>query len=659
MTLALIGNPNCGKTTLFNLLTGAHSHVGNFPGVTVSAKTGEIRAIPGVSLVDLPGVYSLCPYSADERVSLDFLLNGRPDGIISIVDATCLVRSLYLTLILLELGIPTVVALNMMDDVEKNGGRIDVCALSHMLGVPCVAISAGKGKGIDVLLDTVSKTMSSRTLPSVRDNYGDIISSAVSEIRTLTDPIAQKAGMPCVFCAMSVLASDEYILSRMSFDRKKTDEIVSRTKKLADGDIYSLIAEKRYGYIEKAVAKCSVLPGVSRIRRRSERIDALLTNRYLSLPVFFTVMITVFYLTFDAIGARAQAAASLVLSLITDAADGIMAHFNVHCAVRSLVSDGIFEGVGSVISFLPVILILFFFLSLLEDSGYMARVAFITDGLFRCVGLSGRSFVPMLMGFGCSVPAIIASRTLPSERDRKVTLLLLPYISCSAKIPVYSLFAAAFFARARTFIICELYIIGIFMGVIVSLILKKLYPVDESSSFMLELPDYRLPTLKNVAVLMWEKTKDFICRAFTLILIASVCIWFFSYFDVSFSHAADISDSILYHIGDFISPVFRPLGFGRAELATALVVGLSAKETVVSTLGVLSGGGGIAQLFGNRISAFSFLLFTLLYTPCVAAFAAMRSELGSFLRALGVAFIQCAAAYLVSFLFYNIACILI
>lgn len=659
MTVALIGNPNCGKTTLFNLLTGARSHVGNFPGVTVSAKTGEIRTLHGVSLVDLPGIYSLSPYSADERVSLDFLIDGRPDGIISIVDAVCLVRSLYLTLQLLELGIPTVVALNMMDDVEKNGGKIDVRSLSHMLGVPCVAISACKGRGTDTLLETVHDTLSSHRLPAVRDHYGDIIASAISEIRTITDPFAQKAGMPCVFCAMSALAGDEYILSRMSAERKKIDEIVSRAGTLVGGDLYSHIAEKRYGYIERAVARCAVLPGVSRGKRRSERIDALLTNRYLSLPVFLAVMITVFHLTFDVIGARAQAAVALALSLVTDAVDGIMLYFNVREGVRSLVSDGIFEGVGSVLSFLPVILILFFFLSLLEDSGYMARAAFITDGLFRRAGLSGRSFVPMLMGFGCSVPAIMAGRTLPSDRDRRVTLLLLPYISCSAKIPVYSLFAAAFFARARTFVIFELYIIGIFTGVIASLILKKVYPVDEAASFLLELPDYRLPTLKNVAALLWEKTKDFLCRAFTLILIASAGIWFLRYFDMSFSRAADISDSILYHIGAFISPIFRPLGFGRAEPATALLVGLSAKEAVVSTLGVLSGTGGIAQLFQDRISAFSFLLFTLLYTPCVAAFAAMRSELGSFLRALGAAFMQCAAAYLVSFMFYNLANILI
>ncbi len=660
--IALIGNQNCGKTTLFNRLTGAHRRVGNYPGVTVEAKSGTVRSDGEIEIVDLPGVYSLHPYSEEEKVSREFLLRGKPDGIINIADANCLARGLFLTLQIIDIGIPTVLALNMMDEVKANGGKIDTQALSKMLGVPVVPVSAGKGEGTDELVKVLKRTVTSGAPPTPCDYYGGITGECVGSVRRAVLPYAERAGLPDRFCALAAMEDDRETVSRISLDggvKAGIEREIRSAEKAEKSDIYTLLAREKYNFIEKAVSRCVTLPVESREKRRSERIDKIITDRHLAIPFFLLIILSVFFLTFNVIGGALQDAAEFALGILSSRAGGMLSSLGVNGGLVSLITDGIFGGVGSVLSFLPVILVLFFFLSVLEDSGYMARVAFITDGLFGKIGLSGKSFVPMLMGFGCTVPAVMATRTLPSERDRRVTMMLLPYVSCSAKIPIFAMFASVFFERGKRFLIVELYIIGIVLALCAAVILKKIYPAREESGFLMELPNYRFPSAASVLRLIWEKAKDFISRAFTVILLSSVAVWFLGHFGVGLSTVSDESYSLLYIIGKKISCVFRPIGFDRPELAAALLVGLTAKESVVSTLGILSGVGGISSLFSGKLSAFSFLIFTLLYTPCVAAFSAVKGELHSAGRAFCFAALQCTVAYFVSFLFYNISCLII
>ena len=660
--IALLGNQNCGKTTLFNRLTGAHRHVGNYPGVTVDAKSGTIKSDGEFEIVDLPGIYSLHPYSAEEKVSREFLIREKPDGIINIADANCLARGLFLSLQIIDMGIPTVLALNMMDEVRANGGKIDTDALSGMLGVPVVAISAGKGDGTDELLAALKKAVTHKTLPNPCDYYGGSIGDCVNSVCREIFPYAEKAGLSQRFCAVAALEEDREVISRLCLD-DSAKRAIRREKESAESaeksDIYTLLAREKYSFIEKAVSRCVKLPAESREKRRSEKIDKVLTDRYLAIPLFLLIISAVFFLTFNVIGGRLQDLADCSLEALTCLVRELLFSLGVNDGLTSLITDGIFVGVGSVLSFLPVILVLFFFLSVLEDSGYMARVAFITDGLFGKVGLSGKSFVPLLMGFGCTVPAVMATRTLPSERDRRVTMMLLPYISCSAKIPIYSMFASVFFTRGKWLLMVELYIIGIVLALVAAIVLKRAYPEKEESGFLMELPNYRFPSAASVLRLMWEKAKDFISRAFTVILLSSVVVWVLGHFGVGFSFVSESSHSLLSIIGKKLSVVFIPIGFNRPELVAALLVGLTAKESVISTLGVLAGKGGIASLFSGKLSAFSFLLFTLLYTPCVAAFSAVKGELHSLRHALFFALCQCAVAYFTSFIFYNLSSLLI
>ena len=664
MIFALVGNQNCGKTTLFNALTGSNQHVGNFPGVTVDQKMGEIKDGKSGSVVDLPGIYSLRPYTQEEIVTRDFILNEKPDGIINIIDATNIERNLYLTLQLLELRVPMVLALNMMDEVHANGGTIDVRELSRCLGIPVVPISAAKGEGVSELLDQAVHTARGKTLPKVYDFCApdSPVHRCIHAVVHMIQDHADKAGIPARFAATKLIEGDEGILRQLQLDQNEKELLehcIVQMENERGLDRNAALADMRYSFIESVVEICVVKCHESKEHRRSVRMDKILTGKYTALPVFFGVMFLIFYLTFNLIGQNLSDFLSLGIDKLTMLVDKGLTAFGINPVVHSLIVDGIFAGVGSVLSFLPIIVTLFFFLSILEDTGYMARVAFVMDRLLRKIGLSGRSFVPMLIGFGCTVPAIMATRTVSSDRDRKMTILLTPYMSCSAKIPIYAVFSAAFFPKYAAVVMIGLYVTGILLGILLALVLKNTAFRGQPVPFVMELPNYRMPSARSVGLLLWEKARDFLERAFTVIFLATIIIWFLQTFDAKLNVVTDSADSLLAMVGQFISGIFKPLGFDDWRVATALISGFTAKEAVVSTLGVLLGtnvaalGSVLGSLF-TPLSALSFLVFTLLYTPCVAAVAAIRRELRSFWKMLGVVILQCGVAWLAGMLVYRI-----
>lgn len=669
MIFALAGNQNCGKTTLFNALTGSNQHVGNFPGVTVDQKMGDIKGTKNCSVVDLPGIYSIRPYTQEEIVSRDFILEGKPDGIINIVDATNIERNLYLTLQLLELNLPMVVALNMMDEVRANGGTVDVKKLSESLGVPVIPISAAKNEGVSELSDKMVYVAKNRILPKRIDFCSDgPVHRCIHAVAHVIEDHARNISVPPRFCATKLIeGDDEYFADRLELDKNERELIEHSIVEMEHDtglDRNAALADMRYTFIEKSVTQSVVKCNESREHKRSVKMDKVLTGKYTALPVFFGVMFLVFWLTFNVIGSRLSDLLSLGIGALTNLCDKGLTAYGINPVVHSLIIDGIFAGVGSVLSFLPIIVTLFFFLSILEDTGYMARVAFVMDKLLRKIGLSGRSFVPMLIGFGCSVPAIMSTRTLSSDRDRKMTILLTPYMSCSAKIPIYAVFTAAFFAKYRALVMIGLYVTGIVLGIIVALILKKTAFKGEPVPFVMELPNYRMPSPKSVFLLLWEKARDFLQRAFTVIFLATIIIWFLQSFDTRLNVVDDSADSLLAMVGKFIAPIFTPLGFGDWRAVTALISGFTAKEAVVSTLSVLMNTGTaelgtvLPSIF-TGLSAVSFLVFTLLYTPCVAAVATIKKELGSRAKTVGVVFMQCAVAYLAAFIVYSIGSLIV
>ncbi len=669
MIFALAGNQNCGKTTLFNALTGSNQHVGNFPGVTVDQKMGDIKGTKNCSVVDLPGIYSIRPYTQEEIVSRDFILDGKPDGIINIVDATNIERNLYLTLQLLELNLPMVVALNMMDEVRANGGTVDVKKLSESLGVPVIPISAAKNEGVSELSDKMVYVAKNRILPKRIDFCSDgPVHRCIHAVAHVIEDHARNISVPPRFCATKLIeGDDEYFADRLELDKNERELIEHSIVEMEHDtglDRNAALADMRYTFIEKSVTQSVVKCNESREHKRSVKMDKVLTGKYTALPVFFGVMFLVFWLTFNVIGSRLSDLLSLGIDALTNLCDKGLTAYGINPVVHSLIIDGIFAGVGSVLSFLPIIVTLFFFLSILEDTGYMARVAFVMDKLLRKIGLSGRSFVPMLIGFGCSVPAIMSTRTLSSDRDRKMTILLTPYMSCSAKIPIYAVFTAAFFAKYRALVMIGLYVTGIVLGIIVALILKKTAFKGEPIPFVMELPNYRMPSPKSVFLLLWEKARDFLQRAFTVIFLATIIIWFLQSFDTRLNVVDDSADSLLAMVGKFIAPIFTPLGFGDWRAVTALISGFTAKEAVVSTLSVLMNTGTaelgtvLPSIFSG-LSAVSFLVFTLLYTPCVAAVATIKKELGSRAKTVGVVFMQCAVAYLAAFIVYSIGSLIV
>ena len=657
-------NQNCGKTTLFYALTGSNQHVGNFPGVTVDQKMGEIKDGKSGSVVDLPGIYSLRPYTQEEIVTRDFILNEKPDGIINIIDATNIERNLYLTLQLLELRVPMVLALNMMDEVHANGGTIDVRELSRCLGIPVVPISAAKGEGVSELLDQAVHTARGKTLPKVYDFCApdSPVHRCIHAVVHMIQDHADKAGIPARFAATKLIEGDEGILRQLQLDQNEKELLehcIVQMENERGLDRNAALADMRYSFIESVVEICVVKCHESKEHRRSVRMDKILTGKYTALPVFFGVMFLIFYLTFNLIGQNLSDFLSLGIDKLTMLVDKGLTAYGINPVVHSLIVDGIFAGVGSVLSFLPIIVTLFFFLSILEDTGYMARVAFVMDRLLRKIGLSGRSFVPMLIGFGCTVPAIMATRTVSSDRDRKMTILLTPYMSCSAKIPIYAVFSAAFFPKYAAVVMIGLYVTGILLGILLALVLKNTAFRGQPVPFVMELPNYRMPSARSVGLLLWEKARDFLERAFTVIFLATIIIWFLQTFDAKLNVVTDSADSLLAMVGQFISGIFKPLGFDDWRVATALISGFTAKEAVVSTLGVLLGtnvaalGSVLGSLF-TPLSALSFLVFTLLYTPCVAAVAAIRRELRSFWKMLGVVILQCGVAWLAGMLVYRI-----
>ena len=663
MIFALAGNQNCGKTTLFNALTGSNQHVGNFPGVTVDQKVGEIRGEKGCSVVDLPGIYSLRPYTQEEIVSRDFIINQKPDGIINIVDATNIERNLYLTLQLLELRVPMVLALNMMDEVRANGGTIDVQKMSAALGIPVVPIAAAKGEGVSELLGQALAAARSKTLPRVTDFCADdsAVHRCIHAVVHLIADHADRIGVPARFCATKLIEGGDDLADRLQLDQNEKELLehcVVQMESETGLDRNAALADMRYTFIEGVVAASVVKCRESREHARSVQIDRLLTGRYTAIPAFLAIMLLTFYLTFDVIGQRLSDLLGLGVDALTGAVDRALTAYGINPVVHSLIIDGIFAGVGSVLVFLPIIVTLFFFLSILEDTGYMARVAFVMDKPLRRIGLSGRSIVPMLIGFGCSVPAIMATRTVSSDRDRRMTILLTPYMSCSAKISIYAFFTATFFPAHRALVMISLYLLGILIGILAALVMNRTVFRGKPVPFVMELPNYRLPGLKSVALLLWEKAKDFLQRAFTVIFLATIVIWFLQSFDTRLNVVSDSAQSLLALIGRTIAPVFAPLGFADWRCATSLISGFIAKESVVSTLEILLGGAAIASLFTTR-SAVSFLVFTLLYTPCVAAVATIRRELGSALKTAGVVAMQCAVAWAVALAAYTLGGLLI
>lgn len=667
MIFALIGNQNCGKTTLFNQLTGANQHVGNFPGVTVDQKVGEIKEHKNCSVVDLPGIYSLRPYTSEEIVTRDFLINEKPDAIINIVDATNIERNLYLTLQLLEMQIPMVLALNMMDEVRNNGGSIDVMGMSEKLGIPVVPISAVKAEGISELVEKVIRTAEKKKYPKITDfcEKGPV-HRCIHALSHQVEDHAQNLGISPRFAATKVVENDVEIIKKLNFSRNEFEMMQHSIEEMeADHkmDRNAALADMRYTFIEKVCKNTVKHPKESKEHKRSEKIDKVLTNKYLAIPMFLAIMMLIFYLTFGLIGAWLSDLLSLGIEQITDICDKGLTAYGINPVVHSLIIDGVFAGVGSVLSFLPVIVVLFFFLSILEDSGYMARIAFVMDKLLRKIGLSGRSFVPMLIGFGCTVPAVMATRTLSSDRDRKMTIMLTPFISCSAKIPVYSVFAMAFFKDHAALVMMALYVTGIVVSILVALILKGTVFSGKPVPFVMELPNYRLPSVKSVLQLMWDKAKDFLQRAFTIIFVATIIIWFLQTFDTRLNVVTDSANSLLAVLGRWVAPIFTPLGFGDWRISTSLITGFTAKEAVVSTMSVLCGTSmsNLPQTLGSfftPLSAVSFLVFTLLYTPCVAAIAAIRREMDSALQAVGIVIMQCGIAWLVAFGVYRIGSLL-
>ena len=658
MIFALAGNQNCGKTTLFNQLTGANQHVGNFPGVTVDRKSGEIRGQKDCSVVDLPGIYSLRPYTAEEIVSRDFIINEKPDAIINIVDATNLERNLYLTLQMLSLRVPTVLALNMMDELTGNGGSVDVEKLSQGLGIPVVPICAATGDGVGELISEVVRVAQKRVLPTVYDFCpAGPVHRCIHAVCHQIEDHAQMAGVSTRFAATCLIEGDTLLSDRLQLDQNELELIehsIVQMEVERGLDRNAALADMRYSFIEKLVAQAVVKPRESKEHLRSVKVDKILTGKFTAIPIFLGIMLLIFYLTFNVIGSFLSDVLAMGIDALTTAVDAALTNYGLNPVVHSLLIDGIFEGVGSVLSFLPIIVTLFFFLSILEDTGYMARVAFVMDKLLRKVGLSGKSIVPMLIGFGCSVPAVMATRTLSSERDRTMTILLTPFMSCSAKIPIYAFFTAAFFPHNGALVMIGLYVTGIVVGILAALVLDKAVFRGKPVPFVMELPNYRLPSAKSVALLLWDKAKDFLQRAFTVIFFATIAVWFLQSFDAQLNVVSDSARSLLAMLGRLIAPVFAPLGFGDWRCATALVTGFIAKESVVSTLEILTAGSALTALFTTK-TAVSFLVFTLLYTPCVAAIAAIRREVGSSLRAATIALTQCCVAWLVSFVVFSAA----
>ena len=652
LSFALVGNQNCGKTTLFNQLTGANQHVGNFPGVTVDRKDGQIRGQKDTLITDLPGIYSMSPYSSEELVSRNFVLEGKPKAIINIVDATNIERNLYLTMQLLEMNVPMVVALNMMDELTGNGGTVDVNAMESMLGVPVVPISAAKNQGVDELVRHAVHIARYQETPLRQDfcsveDHGGAVHRALHAVRHLIEDHAERASLPARFAASKLIEGDEKILAKLELDQNEKEmleHIILQMETERGLDRSAAIADMRFDYIEKVCRACVIKPRESREHKRSERIDRILTGKYTAIPMFVLIMGLVFFLTFFLIGPFLQDLLAAGIESLGALTEKAMQAGGVNTAIQSLVLKGIFEGVGSVVSFLPLIVTLFLFLSLLEDSGYIARVAFFMDKLLRKIGLSGRSIVPMLIGFGCTVPAVMSTRTLPSDRDRKMTILLTPFMSCTAKLPIYSFFVAAFFPRNSWLIITGLYLLGIVTGILVALLYKKTLFRGEAVPFVMELPNYRLPSARNVLQLLWEKAKDFLQRAFSVILIATIVVWFLQSFDFRFNFVTDSRESILAAVSGLLVPIFRPVGLGDWRIVTSLISGFMAKESVVSVMELLfSSAEGIGSML-STLTAASLLVFSLLYTPCVAAVASIKRELGS-RWALYVVLWQCGVAW--------------
>lgn len=667
MILALAGNQNCGKTTLFNQLTGSNQHVGNFPGVTVDRKSGEVRGHKNCEVVDLPGIYSIRPYTNEEIVARDFLIDEKPDAIINIADATNIERNLYLTLQMLEMNIPMVLALNMMDEVRNNGGTIDVKGLSERLGIPVLPISAAKNEGIDELISKVIECAEKKKKPKRLDFCHGAVHRCIHAVSHMIEDHAVLADMSPRFAATKLVENDPDINKKLKLNENELEMIehsVSEMEKELDMDRNAALADMRYTFIEEVCRETVVKCRESKEHIRSVKIDNILTNKYLAIPLFLCIMLLIFWITFGSVGAWLSDIFSGLIDFVTSGIDKALTVYGLNPIVHSLIIDGIFAGVGSVLSFLPTIVTLFFCLSILEDSGYMARVAFVMDKLLRKIGLSGRSFVPMLIGFGCSVPAIMATRTLSSERDRRMTIFLTPYMSCSAKLPIYAVFTAAFFPRYKALVMMILYVSGMLVGVVCGLIMNKTKFKGNPVPFVMELPNYRLPSAKSVGMLMWDKAKDFMQKAFTVIFFATIIIWFLQTFDLRLNVAVSSSDSLLAMLGTVIAPLFRPLGFGDWRAATALITGFSAKEAVVSTLAVLTGSSvaDLGTVLGGMftpLSAASFLAFTLLYTPCVAAIAAVKREMGSGWSAFVMVLMQCFAAWVVSFAVYNVGALIL
>lgn len=655
LTYALVGNQNCGKTTLFNQLTGSNQHVGNFPGVTVDRKDGAIKGHVNTQITDLPGIYSMSPYSSEEIVSRNFVLENRPKAVINIVDATNIERNMYLTMQLLEMDIPMVIALNMMDEVNANGGSIDINKMEEKIGVPVVPISAAKNQGVEELVRHAIHIARYQEKPGRQDfcdenEFGGAVHRCIHAVCHIVEDHAREADIPVRFAATKLIEGDPLILERLGLDQNEKEtleHLILQMEKERGLDRSAAIADMRFNFIERVCESTVVKPVESKERLRSERMDKVLTGKYTAIPCFVLIMLAVFYLTFNVIGAGLQSLLEMGIDSLTEITGRALTAAHVNPVLQGLVMDGIFAGVGSVLSFLPVIVTLFFFLSLMEDSGYIARVAFFMDKLLRKIGLSGRSIVPMLIGFGCTVPAVMSTRTLPSERDRKMTILLTPFMSCSAKLPIYSFFVSAFFPKQGGLIMTGLYFLGIFMGIVTALVYRKTLFKGEAVPFVMELPNYRMPGMKNVVQLLWEKAKDFLQRAFTVILLATMCIWFLQSFDLHFNLVTESKNSILAMISSVLVPIFVPLGLGDWRICTSLISGFMAKESVVSSLQILFGGAVAASI--SPAAAASLLVFSLLYTPCVAAIASIRRELG--LRwALGVVLFQCGVAWIMALL---------
>lgn len=662
LTFALVGNQNCGKTTLFNVLTGSNQHIGNFPGVTVDRKDGVIKGYPDTLITDLPGIYSMSPYSSEEIVTREFLLMDKPKGIINILDATNIERNLYLSMQLIELGIPMVIALNMMDEVRVNGGSVRINAIEELLGVPVIPISAAKGEGIEELVSHAIHVAKYQEKPQISDfcSKDSAVHRCIHGIMSLISDHAQKAGYPERFAASKVVEGDSLVLKHLELEQNEKEmieHIIVQMEEECGMDRASAIADMRFAYIEDVCKNTVVKPRESKERIRSQKIDKLLTGKYTGIPMFIAIMGLVFYLTFNVIGAALSNVLDILITFVTNGVDNLLTAMNVNSVLHALIIDGIFNGVGSVLSFLPIIVTLFFFLSILEDSGYMARVAFIMDKLLRKLGLSGRSIVPMLIGFGCSVPGVMASRTLSSERDRRMTVLLTPFMSCSAKVPIYAFFSAAFFPHYAALVMIGMYFIGIIVGIIMAFIFKKTLFKGEPVPFVMELPNYRMPGAKNVVHLLWEKAKDFLQKAFSIIFIATILIWFMQNFDIRLNVVADSRQSILAVLAGMITPLFKPLGFGDWRLVTAILTGVMAKESVVSTISILFGSTIEMVSVISAAGAMSFLVFCLLYTPCVAAIASVKKELGGKWAAY-VVVIQCVVAWIAALITYIIAGIL-